>query len=220
MAPRPVSLQWSGLSLSLFSPLSSSCIFLPGPKPSAVTATIMCCEAESSILMKCRTSSANLNKPTGQQRPDLTSNSQQALWPSSEWAKHRYVLHAHCFFTCSGPTWVGQQDQRQINTSVLDSSDYLTLIQYNNFKAIINLDFFCLFHWTLQYVMWKTKTSYLRFVTIECFMNIKGGECTNDHRWMPHPSSHWLWATRLATFSQICADIFEKTDLLRLFSPF
>lgn len=35
----------------------------------------MRCEAESSILMKCRTSSANLNKPEGQQRPDLTSNS-------------------------------------------------------------------------------------------------------------------------------------------------
>lgn len=41
-APKLVSLQRFGLSLALLSPLSFSFIFLPGSKPSAVTATIVC----------------------------------------------------------------------------------------------------------------------------------------------------------------------------------
>lgn len=58
-APRPVSLQRFGLSL--YPPQLFYFIFLPGPKPRAVTATIVCCEVQSSILMKCRTSSAHFN---------------------------------------------------------------------------------------------------------------------------------------------------------------
>ncbi len=72
VAPRSVILLWFGLSLSLFPSISFSFIFLPGPRPSEVTATIVCCEVQSRILMKCRTSSVHFNR-------QRVSNSQSLL---------------------------------------------------------------------------------------------------------------------------------------------
>lgn len=71
--PRPLGLQWSGLSLALFPPLSSSFIFLPGPKPSAVTATIMCLRGREQHSNEVQDLISRLEQTTaGHQRPDLS----------------------------------------------------------------------------------------------------------------------------------------------------